>query len=679
MTTEGNLNINNLNTVKVPTINMGLGTIVRPISNISGTSGLGFYYDSKNAYYIGDDTGAMYIAPFRDPANCSIRYNALLPSAAIPGNIYPTAISGHFYSYGVRDTSGASLNSVIWSASSNSPFAWYSTGDSSPSDSLDAMIYYDGTNIYLLGGVDTTGTYLDTVDVAAIGSPTTFTTSGNTLPDTRIFGMLATIGSTIYMYGGTDNGSTSKSTIYTASTTDPTTWTDSGDSLPITIDSANIYVDDTSIYIFGGNNSGAATTLDTIYIAPIGTPTTFTLSGSTLSAPIQKGKIIVSNGYIYLVAGQSTGGDIGIMRASVSDPLTWTQVSDTQTLSTAQAGTHIGVHGSKIYAFGGFNSAGSASTVIQSAPTDHPAEWSNESAVLPAGLYGGQLIKTSKYFYIIGGDGTTGNFYRALLSSPTTWTLADITGPNVRNGKCIIVDSHLWYFGGETAGPTAVATGWRALIVDGEIINWLQDPSITEMIFILPTTLSRYAMVQAGDYVYAIGGFTGTPATPNTVIYRAQINRLSASVGFTSWTSVGSLTHPPISPAIAIVNNYLYLIGGTTAGNITSSDDYVITANMNDLANGSAIFVEENTAISAISDSVATCVNNDLYLVGGRTATNGTNSLFKNLTYSTHQLILPKVPESVVSIPTIDTKTGNIGSYSVFQRTGMLPWLITDK
>lgn len=654
MTTNGNFNVNNINTVKVPTINTSTGNSFVPAGN---SNYIGVIVTSNNIYYLDTSTGFFYVAPTKDPANAVLHNSVQVTSFGF--NIFPTLIGDFYYGY----ESDIDAAGPIFAAHKDTPLSWYNTGVGI-AGVINPMIYYDGTNIYALGGNDSTFT-IDTIEVAAVGSPTTFSSSGTTLPAPRESAPVVAIGSNIYMYGGADSGN-SQSTIYTATTAAPTIWSDTGDALPRPIDSSAVYVDANFVYIFGGTDSSGAVDISDIYTAPIATPTVFTLNGASLPNTLSHQKLFVAGDFIYMV-GVSTGGGTGFIRAAVSDPLTWTELKSTGVLATAEASTHIAIQGSKVYAFGGFNSAGAASTVIQSAPTAHPLEWTNESDVLPAGLYGGQLIKTKSYLYIIGGNGVTGNYYRAPLATPTVWTLVDATGPTKRYGQAVIIDDQVLYFGGEIAGPTASTTGWRALVVNGEILHW-------EQLFSLPVGLSRFSLIQAGDYIYAIGGFTGAVATINTTIYRTQINDLA------NWVNIGTLNTGIHSPAVAIINNQVYLIGGTTATDLTSSDDYVLRADMTDLANGSAIFVEENTAIpGTLAASKATCVNDDLYLVGGRTGTVGTVTLYRNLHWATHNLVLPKVPESSASLPTLDLKTGTLGSYSSFHRTGFLPWLVTDK
>ena len=669
MTTDGNYNVQNINTVKIPTVNTGLRVTNVPVSD--ATMEPSFYYDSENIYYLDMSNGRFYVAPINDPRNAVLHFNTKLRAALKPSNIYPIAIGDYFYSFGVAD--GGS----IWAAPTASPMNWYDTGANLDVDTYDGMTYVDASNIYVFGGYDNTNLVdVGTIDVAPIGTPTVFTTAVGALPAARRLAMVAVVGSTIYMYGGTADGSNSEDTIFSAPTSDPTNWTNTGLFLPRPIHSGSVYVDASYVYIFGGSDSTLAADLNEIYRAPIGTPTTFTLMGSVLPAAINRSSLFVNGNYIYLIGTEISGGT-GFMRATVADPVTtWTELSTTSALNTAQSGTHVIVDATKIYAIGGFNSAGAASTVIQSALKTSPLDWSVEANPLPAALHGGQVVKTKDYYYIIGGDGVTGNYYRATLAAPTTWNLVDATGPTNSYGRAIIVEDQLWYFGGEAGGVPDIV-GWKALIIDGEIVHWLSDPGLLGMNYNLPVPLSRFSLVQAGDYIYIFGGIT--TGAMNYNIYRTHKHRLTNSDTLATWITVGSLSSPSHGSALAIINNNVYLIGGSTGIGLTTSDDYILQANITDLANGIALFVEENTAGVSLADSIATCINDELYLIGGRTTTNGTSLIYKNHSNAIHNMVIPKVPESNASLPTIDLQTGALGSLSGFQRAGMLPWLISDK
>ncbi|CAN5950588.1 unnamed protein product [Sphagnum jensenii] len=490
----------------------------------------------------------------------------------------------------------------------------------------------------------------------------------------------------MYLYGGSDGSS--QSTIYSASVSDPTTWTDTGYSLPEVRDSMGIYVDANFVYLYGGaNTTGALTTTSTIFTAPIATPTIFTTSGSTLYAgvggnPANGGPGVVVAGNNLYLPGQY---------ASITDPLTWTPLPSAVQLATGVMANSVAVVGSKVYSFGGLTGGGTASSVIQSASTNTPSIWSNESNTLVDAFYGGQIIKTSKYLYLIGGVPSLGKYYRALLTSPTSWSLVDSSGPDVVFGKAFITDDQVWYWGGvSNSSAASVGDGWRASIVDGEIIGWKKNPALSNITFRMASFTSSFAMIKAGDYVYAVGG-RGPLLATNYIIQRCHVNDLTSFTGSpSSWRDVGNITNSSLcDPSVVVLNNKVYLIGGDAlvagSGGWLGSSTSILSADMSDLANGYASFVEESGGFiqtNGIGRAPATCINDIVYLLGGRTTTttgSASQAIFRTVGSATHLLAYPRVPESTASLPTIEVKTGALGSYSSFQRTGMLPWLVSDK
>lgn len=399
MTTDGNYLVQKLNTIHIPTINTVISQVTVPVTTSFAT--VGMYYDSKKFYTVSPSSNIVYSSHLNDPLNLVSHKNAQVgDQSEFINNIYSTSIDDYFYAYGTKDDLGGTASGSIYRAHINSPLSWADTGDTLPSASGDGMVYVSDTDIYVIGGINTGSTVLSTIDTASRATPTTFTTSGNTLPAPRVYGMLATIGTTIYMYGGSSDGTASTSTIYEASTSDPTSWTDTGDSIPQTIHAAAIYVSDTHVWIFGGQDSVGGTALDTIYRATLAAPTTF-LNVGTLPYEIDGNKVFVSGTNLYMIGSALSGS--GVMKASLSDLTDWEEIT-VSTLATAQTSTHLINNETNLYILGGVNSGGTASNVIQTATLAKPLEITNSVSTLPAALSGGEVIKTSEYYYIIGGN-----------------------------------------------------------------------------------------------------------------------------------------------------------------------------------------------------------------------------------------------------------------------------------
>lgn len=668
MTTDGNFNTKNVNTVNIPTV---IKSISQPgIGSGSDTVGPQYYFDSKYFYTVDGLNNTVYKAPINDIFN-GVGYPNLQPAGQ--GNyfasIYPNALpDDYYYNYSAVNDLGTDAGGKIYRASKSNPLAWYDTGTLTATSATRPMVYYNGTDVYLIGGT-VASTPIDTVDV---GTGITFTLSGNTLPAPRANGALVTVDSNIYMYGGTENGTDSVGTIWTATTAAPDVWTDTGISIPggVLLQGAIAFCDGVNVYLYGGYNSATLSDSNAIFVAPIANPTSLVASGNTLPVGASYLNLYSDASYIYLLLN---GG--GMYRASTSTPTVFTTMSNN--LATSVRSSHVGIHNNVIYSFGGFTTGTTAVNTIQSATVSNPTTWTNSGTTLPANLAGGELIKTNTSFYIIGCNGTTGNYYSSLLSDPETFTLAGSSGPTRIRGRAAIIQDDVWYFGGETAVTTPVATVNRAVIDrnTGEIHGWKSTD--TGHLMNLPIALSRFSLVVSGDYVYILGGYTTGPLM-NYNIYRCHINLLSSSTGSTRWQSVGVLSNPMVDASVVVINNFVYIISGGPNTSYNTSDDYVTYASMTDLANGIVNFTEENSGSQSFSESKAICVNDNIYFIGLRVTSNSTNTIYRSLYSSAHTLIAPRVPEVHHSLPTVDYKSGGLGSYTSFQRAGMLPWLIID-
>lgn len=678
MTTDGNFNVKYINNISIPQVIRGIASPLMAESRVATNIGrVQFYYDSKNFYSIGESTNSLYKAPITEIINGN-----LIPAAQpggenkMFGSVYPTEINGYFYNFSVRDTAGAGQGGKIWRTPITNPTAWYDTTFSTPGNASQPMVYNDGTTIYIIGGFvsGTASTVIDTTLVSNV--ILNLATSSNVLPAARVGGTIVQVGSTLYMYGGMDATSTVVDTVFSASTSDPTTWTNLGSLLPVPLVSSASYNDGTYVWLFGGLTTGS-TQVNTIYRAAVATPTSFSSVG-TIPA-VQGGiSIFVYGTNMYLIGYQpSIGGGPKIYRAALSSLTSWTQLRSWNiALGTAVRSAHSAIVGNYVYLYGGITTGTTKITTIQSAPITTPLEWTTSSDVLPSGLAAGQLIKTKNFLYLVGADGTTGNVYRAALAAPTTWTAYSAAGPTYTYGKALISNGNVFYMGGETAVGTPVSTVMRAIIdssstVSGDILSW----SAQEAVYFpmaLPIALSRFSLIVAGSFVYILGGYTTGPVV-NTDIYRSNLDSINSG-----WVNVGTLSQAIIDGMVVLINNMVHIVGGGPTTGLTTTDDYITYASLSDLANGICNFSQENTAGVSLAEAATTVINNEVYFIGGRTTTDGIKYIYKTIYKSSHTLISPIVPEATNSLPTVDLKSGAIGSYTSYQRTGFLPWLVSD-
>lgn len=670
MTTDGNFNINNLNTVKVPAVTTG---VQGPYIAGSGNDP----YDKTQFYY--DDT-YFYSYPVFDSAGYRARVNDIYNGEQILHSqiggytdavtlMYPHAIGGYYYGFGSIDEFDIIQGGTIWRAPIGEPMAWYNTG-STTDDRAFAMIYVDDTDMYLIGGLDSADAVLATTRTAAISAPLTWS-AGTALPAERANGTLVVVGSTIYMYGGVDVTPLAVNTIWSASTAAPDVWTDTTDTIPAQLYGMAGYNDGTYVWLFGGEDE-TNTLVNTIYRAPVGTPTTFTSVGTIPAA--KKNLQFYANGiYGYLFY------EGVIYRALLSDLTTWTTLSNyIDALAVDVRCSHVLRTDTHVYMIGGYTDSSALDATktdhIQSATVTNPLEWTDLGAILPADIAAGELIKTKNFYYIIGADG--GNYYSAPVATPTVWTLAGTDGPSSPRGRAMIHDGQLWYIGGEfilgtSSGFITSCTIDSSSVPAGDLSPWKGHESVYHNMT-LPVVLSRFALVKSGCYAYVLGGCSS--AVMNTKVYRINLN----DVNF-GWVEVATIGNPKVDACVAVINNFVYIIGGGPNATFNTVDDYVLSCSMSDLANGNANFIEENTGAGIAAEASATVINDDIYFIGGRFTTAAGDSILRTTLRSDHVLVLPRVPETSHSLPTIDLKSGNLGTYSSFQRTGLLPWLVSDK
>lgn len=633
---------------------------------------LNLYTDNDNIYLIQPTNNYVWFASKSEPTDLFQQTNFQIHSQSnLLTKVHPNTIgtTNSYWSFGTMDDLGVQ-NPFIFRTVPNNPKFWYYTGSSLPTSAKAAGLYVDATNIYLFGGYATGVS--NQILTSTVATPTTWATSGNVLPAARAEAALVTVGSTLYLYGGTQDGSAAVNTIYSASTATPTVWSNTGATLPANIKQAISYVNATNIYLYVGTGTDT-----TIYRAAIGTPTAFTNVGTITGTDITGGALYADANFIYIYGSF-------LLRAPISDPLTWTKFT-ANALATAAAASHVAIHNKRIWLFGGRGSAGTAITTIQSTDTNGHVNFVNSGSVLPAALMGGTLFKTSQNLYILGGSGNTGNIYQAALSNPNTWTLHSANGPQRSFGTGFIVGNYLYYYGGETAEGTVfpTATGMRFTISNGVLeVNSGVSGSLGGFFKLpAPVNVSRQVMFVVGNYVYMLGGYIAGPAL-NTSIYRAYVSDLNTTA---AWANIGTLSSGFVDASVAIINDTLYILGGGNSATppYNTSTRNVVSANLNDLARGlesNALFdIETNFIDTAFAGAGCVCRNDRLWLIGGRTAADGTTVIKKSTGFEEYRPIFPNAVGTAESIPVISPTSGLTGSYNQFQLTGMLPWLVTDK
>lgn len=577
--------------------------------------------------------------------------------------VLPTPYNNYFWAYGT----------TVWKAHVNTPETWVNTGTAVPAGMNLSSFYIDGSNVYFYGGDDAAGTYHDKILTASLSNPEVVTDTGQVLPIVASGLCVVTIGTDIYIYGARTTAGVEQTNIWTATTAAPTIVTDTLAVLPDLSSTMSAYTDATYVWFYG-----AGTNNDRIFRTDLTTPTVVTDEAAMPAGNQSLGPnpIMTDATDIYFFVRTSAFYNYGgIYKASKLTPQTQTVVSPT--IVTASCNAAVAVIDGRMFSFGGHDAAGAALDTINSTSPIYSNSWSLSGSVLPGAIKGATCIKTSQYLYIFGGQTANGNVYRAALATPETWEIAHTTGPTRNFGQAMIIDGNtLYYLGGESAVGTAVTTIWRAQIVNGEIIGTSWTKTDTGFNYALPAVLSRFNLIVAGNYIYALNGYT-TAGALSTAIYRADKRKFLSFSG-ANFINIGTVSSGVIEAATVVSNGMVYICGGGNTG-YNDATNRVTRMSLSDLANSRAILTYEAAGMVGTTGGASAVFSNDrLYLIGNKNVANGfgTASIdksFCNEEYETISLnLFPDHPGLV-----IDPLTGALGQTSLHQTTGMLPWLVT--
>jgi hypothetical protein len=248
------------------------------------------------------------------------------------------------------------------------------------------------------------------------------------------------------------------------------------------------------IYLFGSKIS------DKIYQASINNPAIWVDTGATLPTALYGSSLAVVNDTIYLFGGNDGYGSVNtIFSASVSDPLTWTQMG---TLPVNLESSSLGMADGYLYLFGGL-SDGAATADIYIATTSSPLSWSS-TGTLPVALYGSTIAQSQGSWYLLGGQlsalTNTSHIYTATVVAPTAWTQAVGQLPYPTSyGQFFTVGSQGYYMG---PSPGDAGTGFTTILQCsiGNLTRW------TDTLQIVPAVLSHSQTAIICDRLWFFGG-----------------------------------------------------------------------------------------------------------------------------------------------------------------------------
>ena len=472
--------------------------------------------------------------------------------------------------------------------------------------------------VYLLGGINGSGTFLNSVWYAQLatgglaansGCGTTWCTTGSFNTGRAYGGAVAYDG---YLYVADGVHATSD----TACNTVASTYCDDVQ-----------YAQITSTGALSTNTCGTSVTWCTT--------SNMNLSGST------EGGIFATRGYLYTPLGAyaviNANGTVG----------TW---QTTTTFATSRIEYGSAYYYGNLYIAGG-NSAGTYDSDAQYATINNGGGGSTGlyttlTSNLPGTIQGAASVAENGFLYEIGGDlsgaitasvffaqfSPTGTLITNLTSCPSggtlyngTWCSTTSLSAPLWSSVSVGANGYIYVLGGQQgSGAITNATYAAQISSNGSLGSWTAGPN-------LPGPMDQSTGAIGNGYVYIVGGNNGNPSGS---VYFAQLMSNGSFATLTScpsggtlynsaWCSTTSLPQPVQTSAAVVAGSYIYLVGGYN----TTYLNTVYYANIN--SNGA--LGSWNTTISlpvTSSSNTAVAYDGYLYELGGGGA--GGSSVYRS-------------------------------------------------
>ncbi len=451
----------------------------------------------------------------------------------------------------------------------------------------------------------------------------------------------------IYVVGGalSNDGTAQTTTYYAAINADGTlgTWSTST-ALNTARKKHGVAVYNGYIYAIGGQNAGG-TTLNSIEYAQLnvsnGTIGAWTTDTDTLVTGRRLINAAVSRGYLYVAGGQDSSSvnlnSVEFVAIGASgNPGTW--AATTNAFTTARARTTIGVYNGYLYIAGG--SVSSTNTVyndIQYAPLsattgNTSGAWSTATTTLPSNLAGHGMVISNGIMYTIGGctayASNVCSTYTATSSYVPLTSTGNITASftattSLNNSRwshgTVAYNDYIYVingYNGTAYTDTQVArmNGGGA----GATLAWTSSANS------LGTATTKQQSIAYNGYLYTLGGCT-TYVTSNCTAFSSAVQYAAINPGGTLGTSstTTSFTTGRYGHALAIKDNYIYILGGCSASSAGTCTNYLNDVQVGRIeSNGTIGSWQTTTSFTTARHSHRAVVSgNYIYISGGTTGT----------------------------------------------------------
>jgi N-acetylneuraminic acid mutarotase len=266
-----------------------------------------------------------------------------------------------------------------------------------------------------------------------------------------------------------------------------------------------------------------------------------------------------------------------LVTAAPSEPLVqWTEVA---ALPAQRASLGVVSHGDWLYAVGGRDAAGKATTNVWRSQVagDGSVSWSATQA-LPVPLYLHAVAASGDYIYVIGGWDDTSyrrEVWRAQIQSDgslASWQRDADYPYQITLHSAVAQGGRLYVVGGVALvnkQPVALNNVYFANIgVDGALGSWQETMG-------LPRNLYRSAVTEAGNMLYVSGGYDGSVVRPELLAATVNAN---GTLG--TWQA-STMPVPREYHGAVIHDGRLVLLGGrdtSSSPGLTRVDSAIIKA-----------------------------------------------------------------------------------------------------
>lgn len=510
--------------------------------------------------------------------------------------------------------------------------------------------------MYVLGGDNTTGGYLTSIERAPINSDGTLGTwvASGDLPEARTRLTAVVYNGYIYIAGGITGGNDWSADVkYVQINTDGSlgTW-GTTTALPVARGHHGMVAYNSKMYIINGctnqpSSCNGASPTATVYCADInatGTLGTWNTCNTTNLTGRYGHGVAVYNGYIYMAGGCETNSFFSCN--SLPATLQYTKINadgslgnwltTTTSFTTPRLGVKLVAKEGYLYLTGGHTTG--YQNDIQYAPVyadGNVGTWGATASYDGARTHT-SLVAYNNHLYIIAGCANfTANC--GVFKNDVQFTTIDLAGAiqpysteadfdadSRDNAAMVASNGYLYILGGQLNGAgVGTNTGvYAAINADGSIGTWSATTTFAD--FRQGATAITY-----GNSLYLIGGGTNNTGTGNCTFVDSGVSRMctkveratiNLSTGQLTWVdSFTYYTDNPRKNLTAVVNGgYFYVIGGIYNNNSNESTEVNFAAINSDGTLGT--FAKTTAQLStARGDGVgAVAWNGRIYVVGGR-------------------------------------------------------------